>query len=71
MGFLGLASVYMMRINLSVAIVDMVKTGPASVDNATSFFGRSGGTSASNNSAQCEDQGSKSNEVCIFVSFAF
>ena len=50
--------------------VDMVKTSP-SVDNATSFFGRSGGTSASNNSAQCEDQGSKSNEVCIFVSFAF
>jgi hypothetical protein len=64
MGFLGLASVYMMRIKLSVAIVDIVKTGP-SVDNATSFFGRSGGTSASNNSAQCEDQGSKSNEVCI------
>nr|CAH0105411.1 unnamed protein product [Daphnia galeata] len=61
MGFLGLASVYMMRIKLSVAIVDIVKTGP-SVDNATSFFGRSGGTSASNNSAQCEDQGSKSNE---------
>ena len=26
MGFLGLACVYMMRINLSVAIVDMVKT---------------------------------------------
>ena len=68
MGFLGLASVYMMRIKLSVAIVDIVKTGP-SVDNATSFFGRSGGTSASNNSAQCEDQGSESSEVCILFKF--
>ncbi|XP_046451173.1 putative inorganic phosphate cotransporter [Daphnia pulex] len=52
MGFLGLASVYMMRINLSVAIVDMVRT--PSGDNATSFFGRSGGTSASNSTEQCE-----------------
>ncbi len=55
MGFLGLASVYMMRINLSVAIVDMVITEP--LNNVTTFFGRSGGA-ATNASEQCEDDGS-------------
>lgn len=62
MGFLGMAAVYMMRINLSVAIVDMVKTPDST--NATSFFGRSGSSSEGGNfTEQCEDQGSGDSEV--------
>jgi len=41
MGFLGLACVYMMRINLSVAIVDMVKTSshkPPETNESFSIF---------------------------------
>lgn len=60
MGFLGLAAVYMMRINLSVAIVDMVKT-----PNATTFFGRSGGSSGNVSGEQCIDEGSDSSDVSI------
>lgn len=58
MGFLGLAAVYMMRINLSVAIVDMVRT-----PNTTTFFGRSGsGGSSGNGSEQCENDESGDSE---------
>ena len=35
MAFLGLSSVYLMRTNLSVAIVDMIKTTPSPPDNNT------------------------------------
>lgn len=66
MGFLGLASAYMMRNNLSVAIVDMVKTKP--VDNATSFFSRNKGV-ALNASEQCEDDGSGGVEV-IYIAYS-
>ena len=62
MGFFGLASVYMMRINLSVAIVDMVKT-PQPIDNATSFFGRSGDVPSNGTEGQCKDEGSSGSGV--------
>ncbi len=60
MGFLGLASIYMMRINLSVAIVDMVKTESM---NATSFFSRGGDEPGNFTEGQCEDQGSDDDQV--------
>ena len=66
MGFFGLASVYMMRINLSVAIVDMVKT-PQPIDNTTSFFGRSGDPPPFNDTeGQCKDEGSGGSGVWFF-----
>ena len=52
MGFLGLASVYAMRINMSVAIVDMVKQSHRSA--STSFFSSG---SADNSSDSCPDNG--------------
>lgn len=51
MGFLGLASVYAMRINMSVAIVDMVKQSHRS---SPSFFGSG---LADNASDSCPDNG--------------
>lgn len=67
MGFLGLAAVYMMRINLSVAIVDMVRT-----PNTTTFFGRSSsGGSSGNGSEQCENDESGDSEVGILLQKLF
>lgn len=61
MGFLGLAAVYMMRINLSVAIVDMVITQPKPPLNETSFFGRNGRDESVD--TQCEDDSETGGEV--------
>lgn len=62
-----MAAVYMMRINLSVAIVDMVRT-----PNTTTFFGRSGsGGSSGNGSEQCENDESGDSEVGILLQKLF
>ena len=74
MGFLGLASVYMMRINLSVAIVDMVKTEPTAGHSSNQFdhpslffadFHPLDATSDSNDTLQCEDNSENGGQVLI------
>ena len=56
---MGLASVYMMRVNLSVAIVDMVKMNSSSTQATQSYFDSG---PIENGTDQCAAEGSDTEE---------